>query len=103
MSTVRERLARVEERIDEARNDLRKLDGKLTDFKKFAYSKFDLLEEQLSTLDGRISEMSVQLSRVTTALNNINPSLGPKEKATIIVAFITSLTSIIVTLIKVLT
>mgnify|MGYP000256376952 CR=1 FL=1 len=85
--TIRERLAVVETQIGSLKEDIRRVDSKLSDFKRFVYQRLDLIQGTLSDLNQNLAEH--------------DPELRSRDKAAITIALITSITSIIVALIQV--
>ena len=84
--TIRERLAVVETQIEDMREDIAKIDNKLSDFKKLVYNRLD--------------EIQVMLLETNNHLSHLNPRLTNKDKVAIITALITGLSSIIMAIVK---
>jgi len=87
MDSVTERLAVVETEVRHLREEIGELKLKLSNFKKEVYRRLNNINRQLNDLH--------------LAVNN-HSSLSGKEKAAIIVALITSISSIVVALIQTL-
>jgi len=94
-----ERVAKLEVTINDLRDDLKEHLTSFKDFKKFVYKGFDDFEERFSSLDSRLTTIE---TRIRDIRENLNPKMSGKDKAAIIIAVVTSLSSIIVALITAL-
>jgi len=90
--TIRERLATVEAELKYLREEVEEVGQKLSDFKGDVYHRFELLNNHLS-------EIREELSGLRQKFDS-HGSLGGKEKASIIVALISSISAIIVTILR---
>jgi len=94
-----ERVAKLEVTINNLRDDLREHLTSFRDFKKFVYRGFDDFEKRFSSLDSRLTTIETRLSDIR---NNLNPRMSGKDKAAIIIALVTSISSIVVAIITAL-
>jgi len=93
--TIRERLAVVETELKNLQGDIQHFSESLHDFKKFVYTRLDNLADHLV-------DVETHLRTIDTRLDSLNPRLTGRDKAAIIAALITSLSSITVVLIQVI-
>jgi len=86
--TIRERLAIVETEVKNLQNDVRAMNSSLHEFKRFVYGRLEDLNEEISTLNNHLSKF--------------DPGLSGRDKAAILAAFVTGLSSVIAVLLQVL-
>jgi len=95
-------MAIVETELKNLREDINQLTSSHKDFKKFCYRSFDKLVTDISRLETDVAEMSARFDSFEQFLGALNPTLSGKEKAAIIIALISGISSIVATSLQVL-
>lgn len=95
MSTIRERLTAVETRLQDF---LKHFNG----FQESNKKSHRVIFKKLDILEDAVRENQSQLKIITNLVTNMNPKMSWKEKTAIIVALISGVSAIVVTLIEAL-
>jgi len=91
-STIRERLSKVETEVKFLREGIEEVSQKLSDFKGDIYQRFE-------DMSNHLSKIRTELVVLQQAFES-HGSLSGKEKASVIVALISSISAIIVTILR---